>query len=79
MSASQLNLESKTETGVAKAQNYIGEEGGTPHRKKATREGWTPHMLPEQGDKREGHRTSKFDHMFILGWGHCTFSNISCW
>ena len=64
---------------MTKAQNYMGGEGGTPHRKNVTHEGGTPHILPEQGDKRVGHRTSKFDHMFILGWGHRTFSNISCW
>ena len=46
--------------------------GGTPHRKNVNREGGTPHMLPEQVDKRGGHRTSKFGHMFILGWGHGT-------
>ena len=34
--------------------------------------GGTPHILPEQGDKRGGHRTSKFGHMFILRWGHRT-------
>ena len=39
-------------------QNYMG--------------GGTPHILPEQVDKRGGHRTSKFGHMFILGWGHRT-------
>ena len=49
MSDSQLNLESKTEMSVAKAQNYIG--GGTPHRKNVNREGGTPHILPEQVDK----------------------------
>ena len=54
MPDSQLNLESKTETSVTKAQNYIGGEGGTPHRKNITREGGTLHILPEQGDKREG-------------------------
>ena len=57
MSDSQLNLKSKTEMSVAKSQNYMGGEGGTPHRKNITREGGTPHILPEQGDKRGGHRT----------------------
>ena len=52
MTDSQLNLESKTETSVTTAQNYIGGEGGTPHRKNVTNEGGTPHILPEQGDKR---------------------------
>ena len=33
-------------------------------------EGGTPHILYEQGDNRGRHRTSKFYHMFILGWGH---------
>ena len=49
MSDSQLNLESKTEMSVAKAQNYIG--GGTPHRKNVNREGGTPHILPEEWTK----------------------------
>ena len=95
MSDSQLNLESKTERSVAKAQNYNG--GGTPHRKNLNREGGTPHILPEQVDKRGGHHTSKFGHMFIVHtrvgtphikiWSHVhtrvgtphTISNISCW
>ena len=57
MSDSQLNLESKTEASVAKAQNYIGGRG-TPHRKNVNREG--------------GHRTKKFGNVFIQGWGHRT-------
>ena len=57
MSDAQLNLEFKTEMSVAKAQNLMG---------------GTPHILPEQVDKRGGHSTSKFGHMFILGWGHRT-------
>ena len=32
----------------------------------------TPHILSVHGDNKWGHHTSKFDHMFILGWGHCT-------
>ena len=71
MSDSQLNLESKTETSVAKAQNCIG-GGDTTQKKCKQGEGGTPHILPEQGDKRGGHCTSKFGHMFILGWGHHT-------
>ena len=70
MSDSQLNLESKTEMSVAKAQNYIG--GGDTAQKKCKPGGGTPHILPEQVDKRGGHHTSKFGHMFILGWGHRT-------
>ena len=79
MSDSQLNLVSMTETVVAKAQNYIWGGGDTAQKKYNPGGGGTPHILPEQGDKRGGHRTSKFDGMFILGWGHRTFSNISCW
>ena len=55
---------------MEKAQNYIW--GGTPHRKNMNLEGGTPHILPEQCDKRGGHRTSKCGHMLILGWGHHT-------
>ena len=69
MSDSQLDLESKTETSVSKAQNYMG---GPSHRKNVNQGGWAPHILLEQGDKRGGHCTSKFGHMFILGWGHRT-------
>ena len=36
------------------------------------RRGRTLHILSEQRDNRGGDRTSKFDHMFILGWGHHT-------
>ena len=47
--------------------------GGGPHRKNVNREGGgTPHILPELGDKKGGHRTSKFGLMFLLGWGHRT-------
>ena len=46
--------------------------GGDTAQKNVNREGGTPHILPEQVDKRGGHRTSKFAHMFILGWGHRT-------
>ena len=56
---SQIHFESKTEPSVAKAQNYIFLGG-------------IPYILSEQGYNRGGHRTSKFDHMFILGWGHRT-------
>ena len=70
MSDSQLNWESKTETSVEKAQNYIW--GGDTAQKKCELGGGTPHILPEQCDKRGGHRTSKFGHMLILGWGHRT-------
>ena len=61
MSDSPINLESKTKIRVAKTQNYmVNWEGGTQH------------IFPEQGDKMGEHRTSKFDHMFIIGWGHRT-------
>ena len=43
-----------------------------PDSKNVNQEGGTPHILPEQVDKRGGHRTSKFGHMFKLGWGHRT-------
>ena len=46
--------------------------GGGDTAQKKCKPGGTPHILPEQGDKRGGHRTSKFGHMFILGWGHRT-------
>ena len=36
--------------------------GGTPH----------PHILSEQGYNMGGHPTSKYDHMFLLGWGNRT-------
>ena len=68
MSDSQLHLESKTESSVAKAQNYIGGGGGDTAQKNVNWEGGTPHILPKQGDKCGGHRTSTFDHMFLLGW-----------
>ena len=63
---------------MAKAQNYVRVGGDTAQN--VSQKGGTLHILSEQSDNREGgHRTSKFDHMFILGWGHRTFSNISCW
>ena len=42
------------------------------HRKNVNQEGGILHILPEQGNKRGGHRTSKFRHMFMLVRGHRT-------
>ena len=70
MPDSQLHLKSKTEPSEAKAENFVRRK--TQHGKNLFQEEGTPHILSEQGDKMGGHHTSKFDHMFILGWGHHT-------
>ena len=47
MSDSQLNLESKTETSAAKAQEYIFFWGGDTAQKKCILGGGTPHIVHE--------------------------------
>ena len=59
MSDSQLNLESKTKMGVAKAQNYIG---GDTAQKIVNWEGGTPHILSYGGNNLGGKK-------HILGGG----------
>ena len=71
MSDSQLNLESKTEISVAKAQHYI--EGDTAQKK------CKPHILPKQVDKRGGgtpHIKIRSHVRTWVGTPH-TISNIS--
>ena len=56
---SQLRIEYKTEPIVAKAQNYIGGDGGDTAQKNVSREGRILYILSEQGDNSGGQDTSK--------------------
>ena len=55
---------------MEKAQNYVW---GGDTAQNVSQKGGTLHILSELiRDNWGGHHTSKFDHMFILGWGHRT-------
>ena len=53
---SKLDLESKTEPSVVKAQNYM-ERGGTPHRKKCIGRGGHPTYFLDGGNNWDREKT----------------------